>query len=219
MTIILYIYSVVLLGYTGWRTYDFMYMQLPTDGAVRYVLPLLFLFATEIGLLLWHYVLNHAITTRYQHRIVMALVIVDFFGSLTAGVADMILRQTFIVGYIVPPLLVEVLIYGMPSIVAMNVAGFLAYEYFDSERSQKRAEREVIFEIHEQAMEEIANSRGSVAKELKSDIKDHILESVIGKIRAEKTAKKSMAIAMHEPAAKTVHGIEVTTNQDHLNPT
>ena len=88
------IYSFLLLAYTGWRTYDFMAAQLPQDTSSQ-LLSTLFLFTTEAGLLLWHEISLRHTTTEVQHGLSIGLTWIDFAGSLAAGIADMILRQTF----------------------------------------------------------------------------------------------------------------------------
>ena len=113
-------YALILLAYTGWRTWDFMTAQLPA-GNISLWLPLLFLFATEAGLILWHEVsMNHS-STHQQQQISTALTWLDFVGSLAAGVADMIIRQTLDASYTIPPLLRDLLIYGLPALVDEDV--------------------------------------------------------------------------------------------------
>lgn len=177
-------YAIVLLAYTGWRTYDFMRNQLPS-GETGALLALLFLFATEVGLLMWHEVsLNHA-STHEQQAIATALTWVDFAGSLVAGIADMILRQTFQAGYVVPPLLVVTLIYGLPLVVAMNVAGVLLYLSHDSEAQIDRAKRQLRFEITRQALRELKDNQGSIAEGMKKDIYRQMRDDVTGRMAKE----------------------------------
>lgn len=177
-------YALILLAYTGWRTYDFMLHQLPA-GETGSLLALLFLFATEAGLLLWHEVsLNHS-STHEQQAIATALTWVDFAGSLIAGIADMILRQTFITGYAVPPLLVTMLIYGLPLAVALNVAGVLLYLSHDSEAQIDRAKRQLRFEITRQAIKELRSNQGNIAEGMKRDIYASLRDDVTGKLTQE----------------------------------
>ena len=72
---IIRLYSLALLAYTGYRTYDFMSSQLPTDGGN--LVALLFLGATELGLLLWHEISMKHTTTDTQHSLSVALTWVD----------------------------------------------------------------------------------------------------------------------------------------------
>lgn len=175
------IYALILLGYTGWRTWDFMLHQLPA-GQSGSLLALLFLFATEAGLVLWHEVsLNHS-STQEQQLTATALTWLDFAGSLAAGIADMILRQTLTSDYQIPGLLVTILVYGLPLVVAMNVAGVLYYLSNDAEAQIDRAKRQLRFEITRQALRELGDNAGAIAESMKKDIYRQMRDDVTGKV-------------------------------------
>jgi hypothetical protein len=186
------IYALVLLAYTGWRTYDFMVHQLPS-GETGMLLALLFLFATEAGLALWHEISLRHTTTQEQHYTAVALTWIDFAGSLAAGIADMILRQTFAEGYVLPPLLVTFLIFGLPLIVALNIAGVLVYLANDSELQLDRAKRELRHEIHRQAIRELHDNTGAIAEGMKKDIYRRLRDDVTGKLAKQYLADPKTA--------------------------
>jgi len=195
---IIRLYALVLLAYTGWRTYDFMLHQLP-QGETGYLLALLFLFATEAGLALWHEIsLNHT-TTQEQQYAAQALTWLDFAGSLVAGIADMILRQTFAEGYVIPPLLVTVLIYGLPTVVAINIAGVLFYLANDAETQLDRGKKQLRFEITRQALRELRDNKGAIAEGLKKDIYRKLRDDVTGKIAREYLREQRQAGRLPEP--------------------
>lgn len=172
-------YSFALLAYTGWRTYDFMASQMPT-GQTGGFIAILFLFATELGLLLWHEVSMNHTTTEIQSYIAVALTWLDFAAATGAGIADMILRSTFAEGYNVPPLLATILIYGLPLAVAANVAGVLLYLSNDSETVIEREKSKLRHEIHKQVLKDLSDSRGTVAASLKKTIATQLREEVTG---------------------------------------
>lgn len=190
---IIRIYSFVLLAYTAWRTVDFLLSQLPKND-VSLWLSLAFLFASEAGLLLWHEVsLNHT-TTREQHYISTGLTWVDFIGSLAAGTADMILRQTMIDGYAIPMWLAQALIYGLPATMAANVAAVLLYLSNDAEVQLDRAKKHLKFEIYEQAMKELGENRGAIAESMKKDIFRELRDDVTGKVAKQFMREPSVII-------------------------
>jgi hypothetical protein len=192
------IYALVLLAYTGWRTYDFMVNQLPQGDAGSSLLALLFLFATEVGLALWHEVsMNHS-TTREQQGLATGLTWLDLAGSLGAGVADMILRQQFIAGYTIPPLLGQLLIYGLPAAVALNVAGVLLYLSNDSEIQLDRAKKQLRFEITRQALRELRDNQGAIAESMKRDIFKALKDDVTGRV-AKELLRAEKPAALHLP--------------------
>lgn len=183
---IIRIYSFVLLGYTGYRTYDFMAAQMGTGSeATTSIVALLFLFATEAGVLLWHEVSIKHCTTETQNFVAVALTWLDLAGSLGAGVADMVLRQTFVSGFIVPPLLATVLIYGLPLAVAFNVAGVLMYLSNDAENLIQRNKNQLRFEITKQALRELKDQRGAIAEDKKRQIYQRLRADVTGQIDQE----------------------------------
>lgn len=193
------VYSFILLGYTAWRTVDFLLSQLPKND-VSLWLSLAFLFATEAGLLLWHEIsLNHA-TTREQQYLATALTWTDFIGSLAAGVADMILRQTLLENYQIPGMLAQFLIYGLPLVMAANVAGVLVYLSNDAEVQTDRAKKQLRFEITRQAIRELRDNAGAIAEGMKRDIYKELRDDVTGKLarqylKAERQESKEQAAA------------------------
>lgn len=178
---IIRVYSLVLLAYTGWRTYDFMSSQLPKSD-ISFWLSIAFLFATEAGLVLWHEAHLHHVTTDTQDKLTQALTWIDFVGSLAAGVADMILRQTFIEGYEIPPMLAQFLMYGLPCIMAINVAGVILFEQNDAEVQEDAAEKAARFEVHKQAMKQIRADRQALATEKSGVIYNRLRGHVVGHV-------------------------------------
>lgn len=162
------IYAAGLLGYTAWRTFDFMVSQLPKADLSIY-LALAFLFATELGLVMWHELhLNH-VTTGTQANLATIMTWLDFTGSLAAGVADMILRQTMVV-YTIPPWLALGLMFGLPTLFAINVAAVIVFETQDGDLLLKHAERDLLFETHKNALANLHDSRGKFAADYQAQL-------------------------------------------------
>jgi hypothetical protein len=208
-------YAAILLAYTGWRTYDFMIQQLPA-GDLSTWLAIFFLFATEIGLVLWHELSLHYITTQDQHYISVSLTWVDFVGSLSAGVADMILRQSFYGGYQIPAALALFLLYGLPAIVAVNVAGVLFYLSNDAEVQLDRAKKELHFEITRQALRELRDNQGAIAETMKLDIFRKIRDEVTGKVASKYAKSLPLNIPINGKEAKQYNA---EAESPGINPT
>lgn len=162
-------YSCVLLAYTGWRTYDLLVLNLPNDWSSS-LLALLFLFAAEIGLILWHEASISSTSTYSQHYTATALTWLDFLGSTVAGVGDMVMRQTIVQDYEIPALLATLIIYGLPALMALNVAGALIYLSNDARSVKDRERRMLAFEAHDQAIRELRDHRQKLVKQAKRDI-------------------------------------------------
>jgi hypothetical protein len=196
---IIRVYSFVLLAYTGWRTMDFLLSQLPKNDMSLW-LSIAFLFAAEAGLLLWHEVsLNHT-TTAEQHRLAVSLTWIDFVASLLAGTADMIIRQTMIADYYVPMWLAQLLIYGLPVVMAGNVAGVLLYLSNDAETQLDASKKQLRFEITRQAIRELRDNQGQIAESMKKGIYSQLRDDVTGKL--EKQYQRSATNDTHDTKRK-----------------
>jgi len=198
------LYSLILLAYTGWRTYDFMASQLPKTD-LSFWLSLIFLFATEVGLLLWHETsLNHA-TTETQEQLANWMTWIDFFASTAAGIADMIIRQTMVVDYKIPPILVDFLIYGLPITMALNVAAVLVYISNDGEAQIKREKRQVQYEIYRQALADLRNAKVEIARDKKAQVYSDLRAEITGNI--DKKYGTRTATATQPPVVEEKQGL------------
>jgi hypothetical protein len=175
------IYSFILLAYTGWRTYDFISSTLPKND-ISFWLSIAFLFSSEAGLLLWHEMNLAHVSTETQEQIAKWMTWVDFVASLAAGVADMILRQTFIEGFSMPPILGQFLIYGLPAIMALNVAAVLQYQANDADTQMEREKRKVNFKIRKEALKDLKDASEEIAKDKKTLIYRHLRDQVTGQV-------------------------------------
>ena len=187
-------YGVGLLIYTGYRTWSFMIEQLPA-GTSGQMIALIFLLSAEIGLLLWHELSLRHTTTEVQHGVAVVMTWICFFASTGAGIGDMILKQTLNAGYEVPPLLVSVLIYGLPLIMALNVAASLIYFQNDAQNQIERAGREMEFAAQKEAMKEAKSRKKALAQDLKGVIVDDLEKKVVASIKGSVNGSKPKVYA------------------------
>lgn len=204
------VYTLVLLVYTGWRTYDFMMHQLPA-GDLSFWLAILFLFATEARLAIWHEVSISHTSTYTQHYVAVSLTWLDFAGSLSAGVADMILRQTFYDGYQVPSLLATGLIYGLPLLVAINVAGALVYLANDAEQQLEREKRFIDFEASRQALRQVGSNRRVIAQAKRDALYDILAD--------ERAAPPRQTVSIGKLPASNNGKVDHSAEVEVANPT
>jgi len=184
---IIRIYTYLLLTYTGWRTYDFMSTQLP-DTDTGMIIALLFLLATEIGMIIWHEASMHHVTTDIQLFISTTLMWIDFFGATGAGIADMILRQTVTADFVIPERFATILVYGLPVAVALNVAGALLFISNDADTQLSSAKRSVKLELLTAALKEIRSNK----TELSNEMLPEMLSSLLGRGKLKKDVKKTL---------------------------
>lgn len=168
-------YVLVMMIYTGWRTWDFMFGQLPPDNWLSYLLAFLYLFASEIGLLLWHEASINHVTTETQYYLAVSFTWIDFVGGTGAGIADMIKYQTM-TEFVMPTWAAMILSIGMPLIVAGNIAAALLFLANDAAALDKRARTFNDFAARRAAHDDIANNRGRFAKENKK----HYMREIYG---------------------------------------
>ncbi len=208
MNILLYGYEFVLLAYTGWRTWDFLSTNLPV--AIATEIALLGIFALDAGLIAWHTLYRKFANSESQETTAKWLVVVDFAGSLGAGVADMIIRQTMIT-YSIPPLLAKALIFGIPLIVAINVAAVLYYQANDPDEREERARRRVEAKIRSLAIQDVEDSAEAIAVELKKDISEVLKKKARENITGRYLGRKSVEPVNPAPSKPGKNGYGTET--------
>jgi len=210
-------YIILMLVYTGWRTWDFITQTLP-DNDGTFWLAILFLFATEVGLFMWHEISMRYITTYFQLYIATTLMWVDFVASIGAGVADMILRQT-VVNYQVPMWLGQALIYGLPLIVAANVAGAMMYLSNDADLKKQRARKMLDFEADEMAIRYLTDHKRNLVAARKKEITADIAEDWHPAALPLITGTQATPAAINTGTKKQNRSNGHTEEKINLNPT
>ncbi len=213
MTIVLYVYGAILLGYTVYRSYDFLSYNLPQ--AIAGEVALLGVFALDVGLIIWDTVYSYAAKSKRQEGVALAFIIVDFIGSFGAGVADMVIRQQMI-DYAVPPVLAKLLIYGIPAIVAGNVGALIYYLVNDPGLREARVKRRIEAMVTEMALDEAEADAEALAQEIKKPIADEIKrrakENVTGRYFAKRNVKEE------KPAAPEAESVRPSANGRKQEP-
>ena len=188
------IYALILAIYMGYRTFDFMSEQIPISMGVdiKFFLPLLFILATEAGMILWNEAIPRA-TSKEQFIIANIMVWADFTGSVFAGIADMIIRQTMI-EYTVPRPLALGLMIGMPVLGALNIAAAILHGMFNADDMTARMKEQTRWEAFSQAHLNVRKRRkilaatqaGAIIAELEAEARDTAL--LINALRAPQVA-------------------------------
>lgn len=223
--IFFYGYELLLLVYTGWRTGDFLYNQLPKggDNTLNLVLSIAFLAATEIGLILWHFLGRKDANTTRQDQASQLMTWVDFIGSLAAGIGDMVIHQTLLEGYVLPPIIGYVLLYGLPLLVALNVGAGLVYSRNNASELLERKEKQINFAktdleltIRDETIKKLNASKAAIVNEVLDEATDKlrkdVLRSVAGAFKldtgkfggADDAPKEDAKPATEQPSAPTV---------------
>jgi len=197
-------FAVVLLAYSAWRSFDYLSIGLAgVDPTVATVVSLIFLFASEIGLLLWLHAGVPGSSTDTQETIAKSMIGVDFVGSLALGVADLLLHNTV---YIVDFRWLDPILLVAPAIlVAANVGAVVLYYLSDAEEQLRRAERQLDYEeaqleisARKAAIQELRSNRREIGEKLAPHYFAHIRARVTGR-----TISRFDKALSEKPAAST----------------
>ena len=183
---IIRIYLFGLLIYSGFRVYDFVSQQLPPGNEW---VALLFLLATEVGLILAHEISIRDITSEEQRNIIVVLMVVDFIGSLGAGAADMYVRQTMVENLALPATMATLLIWGLPIVVAVNVGGWLYYLYNDGETQKQRAINERVTSVLKAVMNQLKDNEQEIVEDLMGDVYGALRTKIVRTVESQHVAK------------------------------
>ena len=158
-------FAIALLIYAGFRSFDYMSGSLQGVGVTTaYIVALVFLFASEIGLLVWLHIARPKATTDIQETAATAMIFVNFVGSMILGLADLLKHNTL---YVVDVSFLDpVLLFAPWVLIVANVGGYLVYHMSDSEEQLARAERR----LHHEEVKLEMEARTQAINELKSNM-------------------------------------------------
>jgi hypothetical protein len=226
-------FAVILLLYSAWRSFDYLMIGLVgVNQTTAIVVSLVFLFASEVGLLMWLHKGVPSSTTDAQETISKIMIFVDFIGSLTLGVADLLLHNSL---YVVDfHWLDPVLLVAPAVLVAANVGAVVLYHLSDADERLKRADRQLDFEEAQleiasrtAAIKQLKSSRREIGEKLAPSIYAHIRERVTGRTvsRFEKQAKAALnpptlpiLTPAGSPARKNGHNTMVYNSETDKTP-
>jgi hypothetical protein len=171
------IYGFCLAVYMGFRTFDFMSAQIPADMGIdiKFWLPLLFILSTEIGLLLWNEATSRC-TSSAQFNLANVMLWLDFAGSVLAGIADMIIRQTMLADYTIPRPMAMTLMVGMPVLTALNIGGAILFGQLDFEQRIALQHAQISWMAYQEAFKDARKRRKTLAATKKTAIMDQLQE-------------------------------------------
>lgn len=146
--IIVLLLDLVLLVYTGWRSYDFLSTTVPTE---MQLLALVGLWGLDIGAIAWSLVWIFGSTTKYQDWVAMFFFVFDLTGVVLTSLTDSLMygaENSALTG-----MLSGIAVVAVPLIVVANViAGFIYHmtsPQTKANRAKRRAEAEYARKIFE----------------------------------------------------------------------
>jgi hypothetical protein len=148
--VIVLVLDIVLLIYTGWRSYDFLTTSVPEGFEL---LALVGLWGLDIGAVAWSLVWIFGSSTKYQDWVAMFFFVFDLLGVILTSLADSLMYGQ--ADGALSKMIGGIAVVAVPLIVVANaVAGFI-YHMTSPQTKQRRATRRAENEYHEK-MAEIA---------------------------------------------------------------
>lgn len=139
--LIVLILDVVLLIYTGWRSYDFLTTSVPEGHKL---LALVGLWGLDIGAVAWSLVWIFGSSTKYQDWVAMFFFVFDLMGVILTSLADSLMYG--MADGILTKMIGGIAVVAVPLIVVANVVAGFIYHLTSPEtkfrRETRRAENE-----------------------------------------------------------------------------
>lgn len=196
-------FAVFLLLYSAYRSWDYMVNNLKDVGTITsWIVAFAFLFASEIGLIIWLHFGRSKATTGIQETVSTVMIVINFIGAMTLNLADLLVHNTL---YDVDMSVIDPILLLSPWIlIASNVGGYIIYHMGDSEEQLSKAERqleheEVKFEIDTrlEAIKMLRQDRKATAEKLAPYYFKNTVDRVSGR-----TAKRFLREANATPVVK-----------------
>lgn len=156
--------GLILLGYSSYRSYDFVAMTLPPD---RQVVAFFALAALDGGIIAWLLSYLYGSNGGWQRAIAGIMVLIDFLGAVTMFTLDTILNagEAGLIGTMDPNTLQTAML-ALSAVIAINIGATIMHHMLDPEIQRRMAEEEARAEIDAQAMRLIAQNSRQLAAEV-----------------------------------------------------
>lgn len=133
--LIVIILDLVLLIYTGYRSWHFLSGSVTSDFQI---LALVGLWGPDIGMVAWSLVWIFGSATRFQNWVSMGLFVIDMIGVFVTSIVDTLAYGN---GEALPPIMRSIAWYGIPIIIGLNVLAGFIYHMTSPSTRKRRAER------------------------------------------------------------------------------
>jgi len=133
--LIVILLDLVLLIYTGYRSWHFLSGSVAGDFQI---LAIIGLWGLDIGMVAWSLVWIFGSATRFQNWASMGLFVVDMIGVFLTSIVDTLAYGN---GEALPPVMKSLAWYGIPIIIGLNVLAGFIYHMTSPSTRKRRAER------------------------------------------------------------------------------
>ncbi len=133
--LIVIVLDLVLLIYTGYRSWHFLSGSVADDFQI---LAIVGLWGLDIGMLAWSLVWMFGSTTRFQNWTSMSMFVIDLIGVFLTSIVDTLAYGN---DGALPPVMRSLAWYGIPVIIGLNVLAGFIYHMTSPSTRKRRAER------------------------------------------------------------------------------
>ncbi len=133
--LVVIILDLVLLIYTGYRSWHFLSGSVSSDFQI---LAIVGLWGLDIGMVAWSLVWIFGSATRFQNWASMGLFVIDMIGMFLTSIVDTLAYGN---GETLPPVIKSIAWYGIPIIIGLNVLAGFVYHMTSPSTRKRRAER------------------------------------------------------------------------------
>lgn len=156
--------GLALLGYSATRSLDFISLTLPAE---RQILAWFGLAALDGGLIAWFLAFMYGAKGGWQRGICLLMVIADFAGVVTMFTLDTLYNtgKAGVTVALTPDELFTAVL-GLSGVIALNIAGTLAYHLTDPGMLKTMAEEEAFSKVEDAARKQISENADALAAEL-----------------------------------------------------
>ena len=187
--LVVIILDLVLLIYTGYRSWHFLSGSVSSDFQI---LALVGLWGLDIGMVAWSLVWIFGSSTRFQNWVSMGLFVIDMIGVFVTSIVDTLAYGN---GEALPPIMRSVAWYGIPIIIGLNVLAGFIYHMTSPSTRKRRAERSQDEEL-------------SIQKE-KGDLEIRRMNMQLTQAQEYTTKRATMLVAFAEIAEQNIAMTEI----------
>ena len=136
--IMVLILDIVLLVYTGWRSYDFLTTSVPSGMEM---IAMVGLWGLDIGAVIWSVVWIFGSSTKYQDAVAMGFFIFDLLGVILTSTADALMYGGASHNEVLSKTIGSIAVVAVPLVVVLNVVAGFIYHMTSPQTTERRARR------------------------------------------------------------------------------
>lgn len=172
-TILLLCVGGLLLAYTAFRSFDILRQTLPPDAQIMAYIGLAGL---DGGLIAWTVFKMKSARGDTQQAIATFMVVIQLAGVALTSIGDSLMYSA---GERMPDYILTAVVWGVPAIIALNIAAVTVVHLSDPTRELEQARRQVRDEIEKQVAAHLRENAGQIASKVVPEAARHNADEVL----------------------------------------